>query len=51
MAQQTDEGITLLPDYDLLEGTNQVCFEHAASAGFAVDEVYRNKTWSYYSQL
>jgi hypothetical protein len=33
------------------EGSNQLCTEHAASAGFAAEEVYSSSGWNYHSQM
>ena len=42
------DGMTLIT---MPKGMDQKCFEHAASAGFVADEIYRNRSWNYHSQL
>lgn len=43
------DGMTMIT---MPEGMDdEVCFEHAADAGFLADEVYRNGKWNYYSPL
>ncbi|XDG01698.1 hypothetical protein ABKA04_001313 [Annulohypoxylon sp. FPYF3050] len=43
------DGMTMMTMPEGME--DEVCFEHAAAAGFLADEVYRNGKWNYYSPL